>query len=406
MVLGRQQFGGALVLHDGADLVAHELRSGVVRLLVHQEVGVGVEVADAAAFLPLRLVGLVALVFRHVERRTGRLGMAADGERRVGRRGAARRVVRLVPLLALGLHRPIARRQAEVGGALEDGQVFGLAGDDRNHLHARRAGADHADAQAAEVDTLMRPQAGVVPLALEVFQALEVGHARRREIARRHDAVACADLLAAVGLQRPFARLAVERRRDDAGVELHVAPEVEAVGDVVDVFQDLGLRAVALRPLPLLLQLVGEAVGILQALHVAARTGVAVPEPGPADARAGFVGPDFQAHAAQAMDGIETGQAAADDGDIELALIGGRGAEPREASGICQRSRIVFAVRAEKSSCLQRSPASAGLASLAAGHIAGAGMHQVRCSKPVGPMVGRMFQAYCFWMTSCWPGAR
>jgi hypothetical protein len=46
------------------------------------------------------------------------------------------------------------------------------------------------------------------------------------------------------------------------------------------------------------------------------------------------------------------------------------------------------------------------LASLAAGHIAGAGMHQVRCSKPVGPMVGRMFQAYCFWMTNCRPGAR
>src|SRR5687768_11737457 len=171
----------------------------------------------------------------------------------------------------------------------------------------------------------MRPQAGVVPLALEGLQALEVGHARRREIACRHDAVACADLLAAVGLQRPFPRLAVERRRDDAGVELHVAPEVEAIGDVVDVLQDLRLRAVALGPLPLLLQLVGEAVGILQALHVAARTGVAVPEPGPADARAGFVGPDFQAHAAQAMDGIETGQAAADDGDIELALIGGRG---------------------------------------------------------------------------------
>jgi hypothetical protein len=56
--------------------------------------------------------------------------------------------------------------------------------------------------------------------------------------------------------------------------------------------------------------------------------------------------------------------------------------------------------------CLQRSPASAGLARVAAGLIAGAGMHQVRCSKPVGPMVGRMFQAYAFWMTSHSPGAR
>ena len=212
MVLGRQQFAGALVLHDGADLVAHELRGGVVRLLVHQQVGVGIEVADAAAFLPLRLVGLVALVFRQHRAPTwsawdGRAmanGVSAAAARRAGYSA-------LCLLLALGLHRPVARRQAEVGGALEDRQVLGLAGDDRDHLHARRAGADHADAQAAEVDTLMRPQAGVVPLALEVLQALEVGHARRREVARRHDAVARADLLAAVGLQRPFARLAVEQ---------------------------------------------------------------------------------------------------------------------------------------------------------------------------------------------------
>ena len=31
----------------------------------------------------------------------------------------------------------------------------GLAGDDRDHLHARRAGADHADPEPAEVDALI-----------------------------------------------------------------------------------------------------------------------------------------------------------------------------------------------------------------------------------------------------------
>ena len=167
--------------------------------LVHQQIGVGVEVADAAAFLPLGLVGGVALGFRHLERRLGRPGIAADGEGRVVGRAPARRILGLVLALALGLHRPVARRQAEIGGALEDGEVLGLLGDDRDHLHARRAGADHADPQPGEVDALMRPQAGVVPLALEVVDALEVGHARRREIARGHHAVARAHLLAAVG---------------------------------------------------------------------------------------------------------------------------------------------------------------------------------------------------------------
>ena len=231
----------------------------------------------------------------------------------------------------------------------------------------------------------MRPQAGVVPLALEVLDALEVGHARRREIARRHHAVARADLLAAIGLERPFAGLAVEQRRHDAGVELHVAAQVEAVGDVVDVFQDLGLGAVALRPLPFLLQLVGEAVGIFEALHVAARAGIAVPEPGAADARAGLVGADFQAHAAQAMDGIEAGQAAADDGDIELARRrkGGRDRGRRRAwrvfpEGFLLCERRIFAVLSCTVLCNRRFCKGRGVGK------AGAGMREERCSKTAG----------------------
>jgi hypothetical protein len=33
-------------------------------------------------------------------------------------------------------------------------------------------------------------------------------------------------------------------------------------------------------------------------------------------------------------------------------------------------------------------------------------MQQVRCSKPVGPMVGRVFRAYSFFMTKSQPAAR
>ena len=163
--------------------------------------------------------------------------------------------------------------------------MFRLARDHRDRSARRTSRCRSPRPWAGEVDALMRPEAGVVPLALEVLQALEVGHPRRREIARRHDEVARADLLAAVGLDRPFAGLAVEQRRRDAGVELDVAAQVEAIGDVVDVVQDLRLGGVALGPLPFLLQLVGEGVGILQALDVAARAGIAVPEPGAADAR-------------------------------------------------------------------------------------------------------------------------
>ena len=160
----------------------------------------------------------------------------------------------------------------------------GLLGDDRDRLDRRRAGADHADALAGEVDALVRPAAGVVRRALEAVDAREVRRVRRRQAAGRHDAERAETSVAALGRDRPAPRRLVEGGRGDARVELDVAAQVEAVGDVVEVAQDLGLRRVALGPLPLLLELVGEPVGVLQALDVAARAGVAVPVPGAADA--------------------------------------------------------------------------------------------------------------------------
>jgi len=74
----------------------------------------------------------------------------------------------------LGPGRGVVRRQAEVGRALEDGDLGGLSGDLRDRLDRRGAGADHRDAAAGEVDALMRPAAGVVGLALEAGGARQV----------------------------------------------------------------------------------------------------------------------------------------------------------------------------------------------------------------------------------------
>ena len=162
----------------------------------------------------------------------------------------------------------------------------------------------------------------MVPLALERLQTRNAGCARGREIARRHDAERGGDDLARVGLERPGVGLAVEDGGADARVELDIAPEIEAIRNMVDVAEDLRLRAVALGPLPFLLQLVGEGVGILHAFHVAAAAGIAVPEPGAADAACGLIGSDLQAEAAQAIDGIEAPYARAHDDDIEFGGVG------------------------------------------------------------------------------------
>ena len=44
----------------------------------------------------------------------------------------------------------------------------------------------------------------------------------------------------------------------DPCIELDIAAKIKAVGDVAGIFQDLGLRRVALAPIPLLLQFVIE----------------------------------------------------------------------------------------------------------------------------------------------------
>ena len=126
-------------------------------------------------------------------------------------------------------------------------------------------------------------------------------------------------MVAAVRLDLPAVRRLVEACRGHPRVELNVAAEIEAVGDVLDVPQDLGLGGIALRPAPFLLQLVGEGVGVVHALDVAAGAGIAVPIPGAADAAARFVDPRGQAEAAQAVEHVQAGEPSADDDGVDVA---------------------------------------------------------------------------------------
>jgi hypothetical protein len=104
-----------------------------------------------------------------------------------------------------------------------------------------------------------------------------------RQDARRRDHERGHDLAAVRGAKQPLRRVLVERHLDDLGVQEDVAPEVEAVGDEVQVALDLRLCRHRFGPHPLLLDLVGEAVGVLDALDVAARTRVPVEQPGASD---------------------------------------------------------------------------------------------------------------------------
>src|SRR3984893_17690016 len=158
----------------------------------------------------------------------------------------------------------------------------------------------------------------MIPLSLEALQTREARRPRCREIACRHNAEARRRGITIVSPDGPCICLAVEDRLFDPGVELDVAPKVEAVSHVVDVTQDLRLRAVALGPTPFLLQLVREGIRVFHAFDVAATPRVAVPVPGAATPATGLEATHFEAEFAQAIDRVETADSGADDDRIKF----------------------------------------------------------------------------------------
>ncbi len=88
-------------------------------------------------------------------------------------------VVLLVPAPELGVYRVVAERDGVVGGTLEDGEVIRLLGDLRGDLDAGSTRADDPDLLAEEVDALVGPLGGVVPIAGKVLHAGNVRQVRR-----------------------------------------------------------------------------------------------------------------------------------------------------------------------------------------------------------------------------------
>src|ERR1700733_7000336 len=88
-----------------------------------------------------------------------------------------------------GIGRTVLRGHAESGGALENGEMRRLRGDDRDRLDAGGSRADLTDSLATEVDAFLRPQAGAVDRALEGVDSGQVDGLGDRETPGRHYAI-------------------------------------------------------------------------------------------------------------------------------------------------------------------------------------------------------------------------
>ena len=255
VVVGEELAAGLGVVDCLADLGADEVGGRVVCGLVRHEVGERSADEVEAALGPLLLIQLVALS----------LGVVQGGTlHRVQMAAAVAPACLLEDCLVVRfdlfldeptVRRPVAGGHGELGRALEDREAAGLPGDDWNRLHAAGAGAYDRHAFSRKVDGVVRPGAGVVPVALEGLQPLDPGDVARGYAADAGDEVPGGYPVAVVGLDLPQVGFFAEGGGRDAGVELDVATQVEAVGDVVEVGEDLRLLGVFAAPAPVLEQL-------------------------------------------------------------------------------------------------------------------------------------------------------
>ena len=137
-----------------------------------------------------------------------------------------------------------------------------------------------------------------------------------RECTNRHDKKLGRPSVSMIGVDRPFTRRLVPPGRRHASVKANIAPEVEAIGDVIDVGEDLGLRGVLLAPVPLLFEVSVEGIGVVERSDIASGPWVPVPPPRPANVIGGLNPNGAQPQCSQAVVHIEARESSADNDDV------------------------------------------------------------------------------------------
>ena len=220
---------------------------------------------------------------------------------------------------------PVVARDHPRRGALVDVEV----GRDLLHLghdlDRRRAGADHRDALAGQVDGVV-PPGGVEQRPGEGVEPVDVGQAWLGQAAGGGDQ----DLRAAprrstydtasAGPSRP-------RRRARARCRSRSVAEAVVVGDAAQIGLDLRLGGVRRRPVGV----AGEGERVELAGHVAAGTGIGVVAPGAADVVGLLDHHEVGLAVLEELDrGAEPGEAGADDQVVDL---GGQGRRSHAGDG-------------------------------------------------------------------------
>jgi hypothetical protein len=102
----------------------------------------------------------------------------------------------------------------------------------------------------------------------------------------------------------------------DRCLELDGVAKVKSIGYVIRVSQNLGLPRVPLGPVPLLLEILIELIGVLHALYVAPSARIPVPVPGAADASRTLVDTRVEAELAHPMQHVHARESGANNDHV------------------------------------------------------------------------------------------
>ena len=253
VIPGDQLFRDLGVLDALANFPCDEIADRCVGLAVDQDVAeITLPDPEAAFAIELFVEGL-ALLVRNLECAT-RIGCVNEAGEGFLAPGEHLGISRLDSLLCLGIDLAVVQRRAPVGRALEHGEMSDLFRNGLDGLHAGCAGANHRDALACKIHRLLRPARGVKGFSLKTVATLDPRQRGRRQRADRSDQETRGEATSVLKHDAPATRFLFIASGRHPAPELDVAPQVEFVGDVIEIAQRFRLAGEMLGPLPFLQQ--------------------------------------------------------------------------------------------------------------------------------------------------------
>ncbi len=315
MVLRNQLLGELWVVDPLADPIRDVLGELRVGVLVHEDLDEVLQPDPEPGAVVEPVPQLLPLLGGHLVEASP-VGLMLETARRSGAGGEDL----IVPLPDLGHFclgdRPVVQRRCPVGPALEDREMCCLFGHLGDQLDGGRAGADHGNALALELDRIRRPVEGVECLAFEIVDPIDARHRWNRQRPDRGEDEPAGDAAAVTEAEGPDIVVLVPVHRLDVAVELDVLPQVELLRHEVEVLERLGLRREHLGPVPLVEEFLAPGVAVGEALRVEPGPGITVAIPGSSEIVVALQNRRPDTEIAESLDLVEAADPRADHDDV------------------------------------------------------------------------------------------